>query len=135
MCTQHIVLLCIHVCLAANTVGLELGTCMCEHLHELPLPICTAMRSVLEKGYTEKLNILCPIGYTLVHVRITEKVARASVLLPLPFACNSYLNINITLEVIRISTSNVSSCTGRQPVPPPPPRLPHKILFTNMCNN
>jgi len=40
------------------------------------------MESVLEKGYTKKLNILCPIGYSFVHVRIKEKVASASVLLP-----------------------------------------------------
>ena len=80
------------------------------------------MESVLEKGSTEKLNILCPTGYTFVNVRIKEKVARASVLLPC--ACNSYLSINITLEGIRISTSNVSSCTGRQPAPPHPTPYP-----------
>jgi hypothetical protein len=61
---------------------------MCDHLHELSLSICTVMENVLEKGYTEKLNVLCPIGYTFVHVGIKEKVASASVLLPR--ACDSY---------------------------------------------
>jgi len=61
---------------------------MCDHLHELSLSICTVIENVLEKGYTEKLNILCPVVYTFVHVRIKEKVASAAVLLPC--ACDSY---------------------------------------------
>jgi hypothetical protein len=59
-----------------------IGYYMCDHLHKLSLSICMVMENVLEKVYTEKLNILCLIGYTFVHVRIKEKVASASVLLP-----------------------------------------------------
>ena len=108
-------------------MGLELGTCMCDHLHEFSLSICTVMESVLGKGYTEKLNVLCPIGYTFVHVRIKEKLASASVLLPC--ACDSYLSINISLDGIRISMSNVSSCTGRQPAFPTLPPSPQDPVY------
>lgn len=64
------------------------GPFMCDHLRELSLSMYAVMEDVLEKGYTEKWNILCPIGYTVVHVRIKEKQASASMLLP--SACDSY---------------------------------------------
>ena len=35
------------------------GTCMCNRLLEFSLLIGTGMKTVLEKCYTEKLNILC----------------------------------------------------------------------------
>jgi hypothetical protein len=77
------------MCLAANTMWLELGSYVYDHLHELSLSICTVMENVLERVYTEKLNIIFfPIGYNFVQVRIKEKPASASVLLPC--ACDSY---------------------------------------------